>query len=167
MTLLLIHRLTGGEWGQAAAPVLRPAAAMFPLVALAFVPVLVGLPQIYPWAADPVRNTGAMSADGISASLSFASAVNDRADRLVGARLWSSPPVAEAVCLPGSGLAFFGLTISLVAVDWYPVAGAALRLFGLCGHDRNSAIAGGTRRHGPDRRRRGSKERWRETSARF
>ena len=59
MLWLLIHRLTGGEWGLAAAPVLRPAAAMTPLLVLAFVPVLAGLHQIYPWAADPA----AISAD--------------------------------------------------------------------------------------------------------
>ena len=53
MILLLIHCLTGGKWGQAAAPILRPAAALTPVVALAFVPVLVGLRHIYPWAADP------------------------------------------------------------------------------------------------------------------
>ena len=53
MTWLLIHRLTGGEWGRVAAPVLRPAAAMTPLLVLGFLPVLSGLHQIYPWAADP------------------------------------------------------------------------------------------------------------------
>ena len=42
MTWMMIHRLTGGEWGRAAAPVLRPAAAMSPVVILLFIPVLVG-----------------------------------------------------------------------------------------------------------------------------
>ena len=57
MTLLLIHRLTGGRWGYAIAPVLRPLAAMMPLVAIAFVPVLTGLRSVYPWAADPGQTT--------------------------------------------------------------------------------------------------------------
>src|SRR5947209_174913 len=51
MTLLLIHRLTGGPWGVAAAPVLRQAAAMMAQVALAFVPVIATLSRVYPWAA--------------------------------------------------------------------------------------------------------------------
>src|SRR5690349_7114852 len=46
---LLIHRLDGGSWGGALAPVLLPAASLMSLVALAFLPVVLGLAAIYPW----------------------------------------------------------------------------------------------------------------------
>ncbi|MEQ8349601.1 MAG: hypothetical protein RIB84_26510 [Sneathiellaceae bacterium] len=49
--LLLIHRLTGGDWGRDLAPVLRPAARAMPLLALLFLPLLLDLPSLYPWAA--------------------------------------------------------------------------------------------------------------------
>lgn len=117
MVLLLIHRLTGGEWGYAAAPVLRPAAAMTPLVALAFAPVLVALPEIYPWAADP----SAIPADVARWYLNGPSFLIRALITLVG---WSLLGIIFAAgfgsrLLAGLGLAFFGLTISLVAVDWY------------------------------------------------
>ena len=117
MTLLMIHRLTGGAWGWAAAPVLRPAAAMTPLVALGFVPVLVALPHIYPWAADP----SAIPADVARWYLNGPSFLIRSLIALGG---WSLLAIVFATgrgsrLLAGLGLAFFGLTISLVAVDWY------------------------------------------------
>ncbi len=117
MTLLMIHRLTGGEWGRAAAPVLKPAAAMLPLVALVFVPVLMGLTDIYPWAADPSK----ISPDVARWYLSGWSFAVRAVIALAG---WSVLGVIFAVglgsrLLAGLGLAFFGLTISLVAVDWF------------------------------------------------
>jgi hypothetical protein len=117
MTLLQIHRLTGGEWGRVAAPVLRPAAAMFPLVALAFVPVLVEMPDIYPWAADP----STIPSDVAQWYLSEPTFALRAIIALAG---WSVLGVVFAVglgssLLAGLGLAFYGLTVSLVAVDWY------------------------------------------------
>ena len=117
MVLLLIHHLTGGEWGNAAAPVLRPAAAMTPLVALAFVPILVAMPEIYPWAADP----SAIPADVARWYLNGPSFFTRAIITLGG---WSLLGILFAAgsgsrLLAGLGLTFFGLTISLVAVDWY------------------------------------------------
>ena len=117
MVLLLIHHLTGGEWGYAAAPVLRPAAAMVPLIALAFVPVLIALPEIYPWATDP----SAIPADVARWYLNQPSFLIRAVITLGG---WSLIGIVFAAglgsrLLAGLGLAFFGLTISFVAVDWY------------------------------------------------
>jgi hypothetical protein len=49
---LLIHRLTGGQWGNALAPILSTAATATPLLAVAFIPVLIALPLLYPWAGS-------------------------------------------------------------------------------------------------------------------
>jgi hypothetical protein len=117
MIWLLIHRLTGGEWGVAAAPVLRAAAAMTPLLIAGFLPILIGLRLIYPWAADPTpipADVAGWYLNGVSFSLRG----------LIALAGWSVLAVAFANSagsrlLAGLGLAFFGLSISLVAVDWY------------------------------------------------
>jgi hypothetical protein len=117
MIWLQIHRLTGGAWGIAGAPVLRPAAAMSPFLIAAFVPVLAGLNRIYPWAADP----GALPPDVAYWYLNGMSFLLRSLIALVG---WSFFAIVFAAgwggrLMAGLGLAFFGLTISLVAVDWY------------------------------------------------
>jgi len=117
MTLLLIHRLTSGEWGYAAAPVLRPAAMLTPLVTLALLPVLLRLRDVYPWAADP----STVPAD---VGRWYLNEVSFLIRALIALTGWSLLAVIFAAgagrqLLAGLGLAFFGLTISLVAVDWY------------------------------------------------
>jgi hypothetical protein len=49
--LLWLHNLTGGQWGRAARPTLRAAAALVPIVALAFIPIALEVRTIYHWAA--------------------------------------------------------------------------------------------------------------------
>ena len=117
MVLLLIHRLTGGEWGGAAGPILRPAAAMMPLVVLAFLPVMVGMSDIYPWAANPT----AIPAD---VARWYLNELSFLIRTLIAVAGWSLLAAIFGAALgsrllAGLGLAFFGLTISLVAVDWF------------------------------------------------
>lgn len=50
MALLLIHRLTGGRWGDALRPALRAATATLPLLLPALLPVLLFPGVLYPWA---------------------------------------------------------------------------------------------------------------------
>jgi hypothetical protein len=117
MALLMIHRLTGGGWGTVAAPVLCPAAAMTPLALLAFLPVLVALPHVYPWAADPSQVPADVARWYLNAPSFWIRTV-------IALGGWSVLAVVFAAgfgsrVLAGLGLAFFGLTISLIAVDWY------------------------------------------------
>ena len=49
LALLLIHRLTGGRWGEALEPFLRPLALTTPLLLLFVVPVLIASPILFPW----------------------------------------------------------------------------------------------------------------------
>ncbi|UFW43847.1 hypothetical protein [Bradyrhizobium sp. WSM471] len=117
MTLLLIHRLTGGRWGFAAGPVLRPLAVMVPLVAIAFIPVLAGLTDIYPWAAGASQ----IKPDIARWYLGQPWFVLRAVIALIG---WSVLGVTFGLGLGGRllaalGLAFFGFTISMVAVDWF------------------------------------------------
>ena len=103
--------------GPGILPGSRPRRVLIPLVALAFVPVLVALPEIYPWAADP----SAIPADVARWYLNQPSFLI-RAMITIGG--WSLLGIVFAAglgsrLLAGLGLAFFGLTISFVAVDWY------------------------------------------------
>jgi hypothetical protein len=49
MALLMLQHLTGGAWGLIIRRVLEAATRTLPLILLLFIPVIVGLNQIYPW----------------------------------------------------------------------------------------------------------------------
>lgn len=53
LILLLMMRLVKGRWTEDLRPPARLLAAVWPLAALAFVPVLVGMAAIYPWFGSP------------------------------------------------------------------------------------------------------------------
>lgn len=117
LVLLMIHRLTAGRWGDALAPVLRPAAAAVPLVALAFIPVAVALTAVYPWAG---AGRGGADPSVTRLYLDPAWFLIRAAIALVG---WSILGLVFGLgrgnrLLAALGLAFYGLTISVVAVDW-------------------------------------------------
>lgn len=115
LVLLLIHRLTGGRWGKSLAPALRPAAAMTPLTLLAFIPIAMSLARIFPWAAS----AGA-TPPGVGLYLNAPFFLGRTVLALCG---WSilAIVVIRGRCtrlIAGLGLAFYGLTVSLVSVDW-------------------------------------------------
>ncbi|TGD94842.1 hypothetical protein [Methylobacterium nonmethylotrophicum] len=131
LVLLLIHRITGGRWGEALAPVLRPTAALLPLVALGFLGVVMALPALYPWAGGPWAGGswagGSWAADPGTVKPDVASLYLNPV--LFGARGavallgWSvlAVLVLAGRCtrlVAGLGLVVYGLTISLVPVDW-------------------------------------------------
>jgi hypothetical protein len=47
--LLMIHHLTAGYWGYSIRRLLESAIANLPLLAVLFIPVCFGLPELYPW----------------------------------------------------------------------------------------------------------------------
>ena len=49
----MIHRLTGGRWGEIAAPVIEPAAAAVPLLVVLAIPLFIAIPMLYPWPLHP------------------------------------------------------------------------------------------------------------------
>ncbi|ABE64806.1 hypothetical protein Nham_4183 (plasmid) [Nitrobacter hamburgensis X14] len=116
LVLLLIHRLTGGRWGAALAPVLMPAAAMLPLLALAFLPLAFGLSALYRWASDTSMLRPAVA----HVYLNQPAFLLRSAVALLG---WSVLAVAVVrkrctALMAGLGLVFHAVVISLVAVDW-------------------------------------------------
>jgi hypothetical protein len=50
MAILMIRHLTGGGWGMVIRRILGAAMRCIPLMTLFFVPILFGLPYLYPWA---------------------------------------------------------------------------------------------------------------------
>src|SRR6266568_1243311 len=49
LALLMLQHLTGGAWGVVIRRVLEASTRTLPLILLLFIPVVVGLKQIYPW----------------------------------------------------------------------------------------------------------------------
>ena len=60
LALEMLQFLTGGRWGMVAERILAAAARTIPLIAILFLPLVAGIPILYPWshpevvAADPV-----------------------------------------------------------------------------------------------------------------
>ena len=48
-----IHRMSGGDWGRAIGPVAIELGRRLPWLLLLVLPVLIGVPTLYPWAAGP------------------------------------------------------------------------------------------------------------------
>jgi hypothetical protein len=124
LTLIMIHRLTSGRWGEIIAPALEPAAASVPLLLVLAVPVFVAIPLLYPWSQQP----DSIKPDVLSYYLNTPSYIGRTLIALFG---WS----ALALLLPritgrsgqlvaALGLVFHALIISSVAIDWYLSLGA-------------------------------------------
>ena len=52
--LMMVMRLTGGRWDQALPPFLEAGALTLPLSFATLLPILLGLPRLYPWTAHPM-----------------------------------------------------------------------------------------------------------------
>lgn len=117
---LMVQSLTGGRWVE---PVWRPwlaAARLLPLVAVFFLPIALGVREIYPWTSAPGRwlNVPFFLARSVAylAVWCLLGWGYRRADRgnvdpgsggSAGARAWSA-----------AGLVVYTFTVSLAAFDW-------------------------------------------------
>src|SRR3954453_13412119 len=50
LALLMLQHMSGGQWGLVGRRVFEAASRNLPIVALMFVPLLIGLPRLYTWA---------------------------------------------------------------------------------------------------------------------
>lgn len=53
LALLMVHGLTGGDWGDESRYVWRSLAASLPVLCLALLPLLLGMQSLFPWTAPP------------------------------------------------------------------------------------------------------------------
>jgi hypothetical protein len=133
LALLALQHLTGGGWGLVIRRILEAATRTIPLLLILFVPLALGLSQIYPWmhheemAKTPAlvekaarylnRNFFLLRAAiyfaiwlGLTYFLNHWSLEQDRtADRLFRRRM---------KILSGPGLAFFVITTTFASIDW-------------------------------------------------
>jgi hypothetical protein len=114
MALLLIHKLTGGRWGAGFAPELEPAAATVPLFCLLVLPILIGAPEVFRWAADPASVTPSVHRWFLNPGLyAVRSGI-----ALVGWSFIAWRLARFSRLAAGVALAFYGVTASVMSVDW-------------------------------------------------
>jgi hypothetical protein len=53
MAILMMHHLTGGWWGYPIRRLLEAGTRTFGVMALLFIPILLGMKHIYPWVNPP------------------------------------------------------------------------------------------------------------------
>ncbi|WP_142848423.1 hypothetical protein [Telmatospirillum sp. J64-1] len=115
LALLMIHQLAGGEWGRNLGPLLRGATRLLPLAALLFVPVLVGLEVLYPWARPGWEGPGGKGV-WLQDWFFIARSVVYFASWILTAWLLLRPGRHPVVA--GLGMAAYTITASLAGVDW-------------------------------------------------
>ncbi|HET7294298.1 MAG TPA: hypothetical protein VFM88_17875 [Vicinamibacteria bacterium] len=131
LSLVMIHHLSGGMWGLVIRRMLEAGTRTMYLAPLFFVPVAVGMGQLFPWAAPeaandhllrhkaPYLNTGFFMA---RAAFYFAvwAFLAHQLSRL-SAQLDAGPSLKASRRLrgvSGGGLLLMGLTITFASVDW-------------------------------------------------
>jgi hypothetical protein len=132
LALLMVHHLTGGGWGFLTQRLMEAGSRTLPLLALLFVPVLLGVKVIYPWAdaamveANPIiaSKTGYLNIPmyigrvilyfGIWLALMYLLNTWSR-------RLDESGDTGNVVKLrriSGPGIVLYVLTLTFASVDW-------------------------------------------------
>jgi hypothetical protein len=132
LAVLMIHHVAGGAWGAVTRRVLESAAGTIPFLALLFVPIVLGVGELYEWAhpslvaADPLLRAKHLY---LNVPFFIGRAVFYFAVwSAIGAFLirWSTD---EDTAPPGSvtrrlellsrgGLVLYGLTVTFAAIDW-------------------------------------------------
>ena len=129
---LMLQYLTGGAWGVAIRRTCEAAARTLPLVALMFLPVLIGIPNLYMWshpkmvAADAVLRhkqpylnipffliRSALYLGGwtlLSWRLNRLSAAEDREG--------GEAPHGKMAAWSAPGLIFWGFSVTFMSIDW-------------------------------------------------
>ncbi|HYL47538.1 MAG TPA: hypothetical protein VEU52_10960 [Candidatus Limnocylindrales bacterium] len=133
MAILMLHHLTGGWWGYPIRRLLEAATRTFALMALLFVPVLLGMSRLYEWVAHPGELASnpdyKFKALYLTPKFFVARTVIYFAIWLTVAwalNKWSSeqdrtgdPRLAERMeNISGPGLILWGLAVTYSSVDW-------------------------------------------------
>ena len=132
LAILLLHYLTGGNWGLVLRGILESVLATLPALAVLFVPIALGVGKLYPWADpaivanDPLLVHKSLYLNvpfflgravfyfavwlGIAGLIRFTSARQ--------AREWSDVRHERMRGFAGPCLALYGLTVTFAAIDW-------------------------------------------------
>jgi len=119
LALLMIHRLTGGRWGEALEPLLRPLSRTTPLLLLLVIPVLIASPVLFSWThnhSDEITRSVRLVYLNVPAyvlrSLIALAGLSVLAFILPAAGTSSAPLIA------GAGLVFYGIAVTFLGLDW-------------------------------------------------
>lgn len=132
LSLMMIHHLSGGQWGLVTRRIWEAAAKTTPLMLVLFVPLTFGLPHVYQWAqpelvaADPILQHKAPFLNNwfwIARTVGMFAIWTSMAWLLAK---WSQQQDADRSGaldsrfqkLSGPGLVVYGLTVSLASIDW-------------------------------------------------
>ena len=129
---LLLQYLTGGAWGVVIRRSCEAAARTMPLIALLFLPIVIGIPNLYDWshaakvAADPVLQhkhpylnlpfflfRAAVYFGGWLFLSWYYTRCADREDREGHAAVHG-----KMSALAGPGLIFWGFSVTFMSIDW-------------------------------------------------
>jgi len=134
MAVLMLYHLVGGAWGTVIRRIMESGMMTLPMMAVLFIPILLNLPRLYPWARPEEFNKDAKLKEIALSYLNFNGIMTRAAFYfvvwMVMAYLlnrWSteqdSPEARDkstlrfrAVSAPG--LVIYSLTISFAIVDW-------------------------------------------------
>lgn len=124
-----VHNLSGGRWGETIrAPLLDLSRGMW-LLALLFLPLLLGMHELYAWAAQAAAGPGRWAGELPARSAQFKSvwltpwffAVRSLCYLAVWtllAHLSQQPAWQRSARFSAAALILYGVTVSLAAVDW-------------------------------------------------
>ncbi len=132
LAVVMIHHLVGGRWGLPVRRLLEAGSRTLPLLAILFLPFLLGMRTLYPWArpeavaADPVLQAKQLY---LNVPGFWVRVVLYFAIWLVMAHClnkWSREQdvkdnrglAIRMKVLSGPGLALYGLTITFASIDW-------------------------------------------------
>jgi hypothetical protein len=128
MAQVMIHELTGGDWGRVLRPALEAATLTLPLLALLALPLALGLPDLFAWARpETVAHSPSLQARAWYLStvpflarnalmLIAWSALGIAVVRSTGAGRAAGSARARRICV--AGLIVYLLTVTVAAFDW-------------------------------------------------
>ncbi|HEY7499960.1 MAG TPA: hypothetical protein VH740_15680 [Vicinamibacterales bacterium] len=133
LALLMLQHLSGGQWGLVSRRVYEAASRTLPIVALLFIPILLGLPKIFEWARPEAAENAVIHAKAGYLNVPFfiVRAVVYFAFWLVCTLLlnrWSAEQDRGHATTPADsvrfrkvsapGLLFLVITVTFASVDW-------------------------------------------------
>src|SRR3954447_20676819 len=132
MAWLMLQYLSGGAWGVVIRRPAEAAARTLPLLALMFLPILIGIPNLYEWShADKVRADEVLQHKHVYLNVPFF--IGRAAMYFAGWMLlawllnkWSEQedregglaPHRKMAAISGPGLIFWGFAVTFMSVDW-------------------------------------------------
>jgi hypothetical protein len=120
LLVLLMTYLVRGEWTEGLHGPLRAAVMTIPISSILFIPILIGLRELYPWATDNVADPGSFKAIWLTPWFFVLRSV-------VYFTIWSALGCGSLLAwgdlrrmnrVAAAGLILYALTASLAGVDW-------------------------------------------------